>query len=70
MSGLSRGLTRGELAETTAHGVVYLRRLRHSQLMLSLLALGAFGGLVGALALLLFVVPGLSRIHGDVSRWD
>jgi hypothetical protein len=60
--GLSTDLTRDELAETTAHGLVYLRRLRHSQLMLSLLVLVAFGGLVGALPLFLFLVPSLSRV--------
>ena len=61
--GPSTDLSRDELAETTAHGLVYLRRLRHSQLMLSLLVLVAFGGLVGALPLFLFVLPSLSRVQ-------
>ena len=42
---------------TTAHGDVYLRRLRRAQLALSLVTLVAFGGLVGALPLLLYVSP-------------
>jgi hypothetical protein len=57
----NRDLSREELAERTAHGQLYLRRLRHRQLMLSLLALMAFGGLVGSLPLLIFLVPGLER---------
>jgi hypothetical protein len=52
----------GELTETTAHGDVYLRRLRRAQLALSLASLVAFGGLVGALPLLLYLLPGLNRI--------
>ncbi|HEY6474688.1 MAG TPA: hypothetical protein VIY26_17465, partial [Acidimicrobiales bacterium] len=36
---------RQELADSTAHGHVYLRRLRHAQLHLSLLALHAPEGL-------------------------
>lgn len=56
------GLTREELAETTAHSVLYLARLRHAQLALSLLALVAFGGLVGALPLVLVIFPGLQRV--------
>ena len=62
-NGLRKGLTREELAETTAHGSVYLQRLRHVQLVLSLLALVAFGGLVGALPLLLFLLPGLQQVE-------
>lgn len=60
-AGWHNGLTREELAEATAHSSVYLRRLRHAQLVLSLLALVAFGGLVGALPLVVFLVPALRR---------
>jgi hypothetical protein len=42
---------RHELADATAHGDVYLRRLRRAQLQLSLLTLAAFGGLIGSLPL-------------------
>ncbi|HEY3764936.1 MAG TPA: hypothetical protein VGL44_07230 [Gaiellales bacterium] len=42
-----------ELADATAHGGVYLRRLVRAQLALSLVALVAFGGLLGSLPLLL-----------------
>lgn len=45
---------RDELAEATPVGELYLIRLRRRQLRLSLLALVAFGGLVGALPLVLF----------------
>jgi hypothetical protein len=57
---------REELAEGTPHGDVYLARLIRAQLRLSLLALGAFGGLVGSLPLLFLVFPGLeqSRLIG------
>jgi hypothetical protein len=51
-----------ELTEVTAHGDVYLRRLRRAQLGLSLLSLVAFGGLVGALPLLLYLVPGINAV--------
>jgi uncharacterized membrane protein YhaH (DUF805 family) len=57
-----RGLTREELAEATAHGRIYLRRLRRAQLALSLLAVVAFGGLVGALPLVMLLVPPLRDI--------
>jgi hypothetical protein len=50
---------REELVEVTAHGKVYLRRLIRAQLTLSLLALLAFGGLIGSLPLLLVLVPSL-----------
>jgi O-antigen/teichoic acid export membrane protein len=50
---------REELVEVTAHGKVYLRRLIRAQLGLSLLALLAFGGLIGSLPLLLLLVPTL-----------
>ena len=54
---------RDELAEATAHGDVYVRRLRRSQMALALLALTAFGGAVGALPLVLFVLPSLQDIE-------
>jgi O-antigen/teichoic acid export membrane protein len=54
---------REELVEVTAHGKVYLRRLIRSQLTLSLLALLAFGGLIGSLPLLLLLVPSLQDIE-------
>jgi hypothetical protein len=50
-------LTPSDLTEATAHGDVYLRRLRRAQLALSLLSLVAFGGLLGALPLLLYLSP-------------
>jgi hypothetical protein len=54
---------REELAEGTHHGEVYLRRLRRSQMAISLLALTAFGGLVGALPLVLYLLPGLQDVE-------
>lgn len=48
---------RDELAEATPLGDLYLARLRRRQLRLSLLALVAFGGLIGALPLVLFAIP-------------
>jgi peptidoglycan/LPS O-acetylase OafA/YrhL len=51
-----------ELAEGTALGAVYVRRLRRKQLALSLMALVAFAGLVGALPLVLYLVPSLGEI--------
>ncbi len=53
---------RDELAEATAHGDVYLRRLVRAQLGLSISALVAFIGLLGALPLLLFLAPSLADI--------
>jgi hypothetical protein len=53
---------RDELRETTEHGGLYLRRLVRSQLGLSLLAVTAFGGLVGSLPLLLYLAPGLQDV--------
>jgi hypothetical protein len=50
-------LSTRDITEATAHGDVYLRRLRRAQLALSLLSLVAFGGLVGALPLLLYLSP-------------
>ena len=53
---------RDELAEATAHGGLYLRRLIRSQLGLSMLALVAFGGFLGSLPLALYLLPGLQEI--------
>ena len=50
-----------DLSEATAHAAVYLRRLRREQLRLALLSLVAFGGAIGALPLILYLLPGL---HG------
>jgi hypothetical protein len=57
----TRGLRspRQELAEATEHGEVYLRRLRHAQLQLALLALVAFGAVFGVLPFALDVLPEL-----------
>jgi putative solute:sodium symporter small subunit len=52
---------RDELAEATAHGALSLRRLRQRQLALSLMALVAFGALVGVLPLAIDVLPALRR---------
>jgi hypothetical protein len=52
---------RDELAEATEHGGLYLRRLLRAQLGLSVLALLAFGGLVGGLPLALYLLPGLQH---------
>jgi hypothetical protein len=58
-----RGETAGrivdELTEGTPLGDVYLRRLRREQLRLALLSLIAFGGAIGALPLILYLLPGL-----------
>jgi putative solute:sodium symporter small subunit len=54
---------RDELAEATAHGALYLRRLRQRQLALSLLALTAFGAIVGVLPLAIDVVPQLRHVY-------
>jgi hypothetical protein len=54
---------RDELAEATAHGGLYLRRLIRSQLGLSMLALVAFGGFLGSLPLALYLLPGLYDIE-------
>jgi hypothetical protein len=53
---------RDELAEATAHGALYLRRLIRRQLGLSALTLVAFGGFLGALPLALYLLPGLQDI--------
>jgi hypothetical protein len=52
---------RDELADATEHGGLYLRRLLRAQLGLSVLALLAFGGLVGGLPLALYLLPGLQH---------
>lgn len=51
-----------ELADATAHGGVYLRRLVRAQLALSLVALVAFGGLLGSLPLALLLVGRLQQV--------
>ena len=56
---MSARTPRDELADATEHGGLYLRRLLRAQLGLSLLALVAFGGLVGGLPLALYLLPGL-----------
>ena len=53
---------RDELAEATAHGSLYLRRLIRRQLGLSVLTLIAFGGFLGSLPLALYLIPGLEEI--------
>ena len=58
-----RRTPRDELAEATAHGGLYLRRLIRAQLSLSTVALVAFGGIVGALPLALLLVPGLQDVY-------
>jgi putative solute:sodium symporter small subunit len=54
---------RDELAEATAHGGLYLRRLIRAQLGLSMVALVAFGGIVGVLPLALLLLPGLQDVY-------
>lgn len=56
-----RATPRDELAAGSEVGNVYLRRLVRAQLVLSLTALLAFGGLVGSLPLALYALPGLQR---------
>ena len=58
---MSARTPRDELAEATEHGGLYLRRLLRAQLGLSVLALLAFGGLVGGLPLAVYLLPGLQR---------
>lgn len=53
---------RDELAEATAHGGLYLRRLIRSQLGLSVLTLIAFGGFLGSLPLALYLLPSLQEV--------
>jgi putative solute:sodium symporter small subunit len=57
-----RRTLRDELAESTPHGGLYLRRLIRAQLGLSAVALVAFGGIVGALPLALLLLPGLQDV--------
>lgn len=52
---------REELAEATAHGQVYLRRLQRAQFGLALLALVAFGAVFGVLPIALYLLPTLDR---------
>jgi hypothetical protein len=54
-------LPASDIDEATAHAAVYLRRLRREQLRLALLSLVAFGGLIGALPLILYLLPGLQQ---------
>ena len=53
---------REELAEATAHGQVYMRRLQRAQFGLSMLALVAFGAVFGVLPMALYLIPHLNRI--------
>jgi hypothetical protein len=57
-----RRTPRDELAEATAHGGLYLRRLIRAQLGLSTVALITFGGIIGALPLALLLLPGLQDV--------
>lgn len=59
---MSRRTPRDELADATEHGGLYLRRLVRAQLGLSLLALIAFGGLIGGLPLALYLLPHLQSV--------
>jgi hypothetical protein len=54
---------RDELAETTAVGEIYLRRLVRAQLGLSLTALLSFGGVFAGLPLALWLAPGVEDIQ-------
>ena len=56
-------LPSSEMTEATAHAAVYLRRLRREQLRLALLSLVAFGGAIGALPLILYLLPSLQDVH-------
>ena len=58
-----RRTPRDELADTTAHGALYLQRLRQRQLTLSVMALVAFGALIGVLPLVIDLLPSLRRIQ-------
>ena len=63
MSRPPRRLPRDELAENTAYGGLFLRRLIRSQLSLSVVALVAFGGIIGSLPLALYLLPGLQDVR-------
>src|SRR3954467_13625919 len=52
-------LPSSDLSEATAHAAVYVRGVRREQLRLALLSLVAFGGAIGALPLILYLLPGL-----------
>jgi uncharacterized membrane protein YhaH (DUF805 family) len=54
---------REEVRQDTAHGGLYLRRLRRAQLGVSLLALVVFGGLLCALPLVILLVERLRDIE-------
>jgi hypothetical protein len=54
---------RDELAETTAVGEIYLRRLMRAQLGLSLTALLSFGGVFAGLPLVIWLAPGLDDVQ-------
>ena len=54
---------REELAEATAHGQVYLRRLQRAQFGLSMLALVAFGAVFGVLPIALYLLPHFDRVE-------
>lgn len=58
----TRKSARDELAAGSEVGNVYLRQLVRAQLHLSLTTLLAFGGLIGALPVALYVLPGLQRV--------
>jgi hypothetical protein len=60
---MPRGGLRDELAEATAYGDVYLRQLRRAQLHLALLTSTLVAGTIGALPLIILLVPGLHRTH-------
>jgi len=60
---VSSSTLRDELADTTPHGVLYLRRLLRGQLAGSLLALAAFGGIVGGLPLAVYLLPALQDVQ-------
>ena len=57
-----RRTPRDELADATAHGGLYLRRLIRAQVGLSSVALVTFGGIIGALPLALLLLPGLQDV--------
>ena len=51
---------RDEVAEGSAVGELYVRRLMRAQLTVSLTALVAFGAVVGVSPLVLYLLPGLA----------
>ena len=59
LSGLRNEPLPSETYRGDRHAAVYLRRLRREQLRLALLSLVAFGGAIGALPLILYLLPGL-----------